>query len=122
MKLTLAQLKKAELPLQKLMNNDKLGVKTAYKLSRAVSKIDSELKQLEAARIRLINKYGKKEKDGAVNVTKANMGKFINDMESLLKMEIEIDMHPLKIEELPDDCGLSAADLSALDFFIIGNQ
>ncbi|MCR4330051.1 MAG: hypothetical protein NUV65_05925 [Candidatus Roizmanbacteria bacterium] len=119
MKLKLSELKNAEPALGKLLNCDGLNVKMAYHLGRSVTKINSELTQLEATRVRLVNKYGKKAKDGTTTVQKDNMVKFTQDMERLLQMEIELDIKAIGLSELPDKVGLSPIDLSALQLFII---
>jgi single-stranded DNA-specific DHH superfamily exonuclease len=118
MKIKLAELKNAEPALRKLLTCESLNVRTAYRLGRVVNKIDGELKQLENTRVRLVNKYGKKDKSGTITVQKNNIDKFTQDMEKLLSMDINIDIEPIPLAELPDNTGLSPVDLSTLEQFI----
>jgi single-stranded DNA-specific DHH superfamily exonuclease len=114
MKLKLSELKNAEPALRKLLNSDLLNVKTAYRLGRSISKIDSELTQLEATRVRLVNKYGQKDKKGTITVKKENIEKFTQDMSKLLSMDVNLSIEPISLADLPDNIGLSPVDLNAL--------
>lgn len=122
MKIKLSELKNAEPSLRKLLNSENLNVKIAYRLGRTTSKIDSELKQLEATRVRLVNKYGKKNKDGTITVKPDNMEKFTKEMETLLMMEINLELHPINVNELPEQTGLSPVDFNALNFLLTDLQ
>jgi len=93
-----------------------LPVKTAYWLARFLDKVGSEFKAMDAARMKLVEKYAKKDKDGKpmmkkvekgeqpkeYDLTDANMKKFQDEYAELGKEEFEIDFKPIKLDQLGD--------------------
>lgn len=93
-----------------------LPVKTAYWLARFLDKVGSEFKASEKARMILIKKYAKKDKDGNFvfkkdkdgkqieppnhDFTKENHEKFQAEFAELGKEEFEIDFKPIKLADL----------------------
>jgi len=89
-----------------------LPVKPSYWLARIGNKINSEQKVFETARMNLIKKHAKKDKDGKPLVIKDRDGKptnnfdvpdieaFNKDFEELTEQEIEINIDPIKLEAL----------------------
>lgn len=95
-----------------------LPVKTAYWLARFLDKVQSEMKAMETARMKLIDKYATKGKDGKplfkkdkdgkelepqqYDFSKDNYEKFQAEFVELGKEEFEIDFKPIKLEQLGD--------------------
>ena len=91
-----------------------LPVKTAYWLARFLDKVGVEYKAFETARVKLAEKYAKKDKDGKpamkkvkdmpdqYDITDDNMKKFNDELGELGKEEFEIDFKPIKLEQLGD--------------------
>ena len=91
-----------------------LPVKTAYWLARFLDKVGVEYKAFETARVKLAEKYAKKDKDGKpamkkvedmpdqYDITDGNMKKFNDELGELGKEEFEIDFKPIKLEQLGD--------------------
>lgn len=93
-----------------------LPVKTSYWLARFLDKVGVEFKAMEKARVKLIEKYAKKDKDGRpmmkkvkkgerpkeYDLTDGNMKKFQAEYGELGKEEFEIDFNPIKLEQLGD--------------------
>ena len=93
-----------------------LPVKPAYWLARFLDKIQSEMTALEKARMKLIEKYAKKDKDGKplfkkdkdgerlneYDLTKKNMEAFGKEFATLGEEEFEIDFEPIKFDQLGD--------------------
>ncbi len=93
-----------------------LPVKPAYWLARFLDKVQSEMKALESARMKLIEKYAKKDKNGKpmmkkvkdgeqpkeFDLTKANMEEFQKEFAELGKEEFEIDFRAIKLADLGD--------------------
>ena len=93
-----------------------LPVKPAYWLARFLDKVGIEYKALEKARMILITKYAKKDKDGKpmmkkdkdgkpineYDLTKANVEKFQVEFAELGKEEFEVDFTPIKLDQLGD--------------------
>jgi len=88
-----------------------LPVKTSYWLARFLDKVGSETKAMETARMKLIEKYAKKDKDGKplmkkdtneYDITKANMEKFQAEFGDLGKEEFDVDFTAIKLADLGD--------------------
>jgi len=93
-----------------------LPVKTSYWLARFLDKIGVEFKAMDKVRIKLIEKYAKKDKDGKpmmkkvekgeqpkeYDLTDTNMKKFQAEYGELGKEEFEIDFKAIKLEDLGD--------------------
>ena len=92
-----------------------LPIKPAYWLARFLDKIRSEMEAMEKARVKLVEKLAKKDKDGKPIMKKAkdgepqqydltdeNMAKFQEEYNELGKEEFEIDFKPIKLVDLGD--------------------
>ena len=102
--------------LKKLLGTD-LPVKVSYKLSKIVKKVNSEIKELEDKRIELIKQYGEL-KDEKIEVKPENLVLFMSELQTLLDLEIDLDIQPIKLDEL-GDIKFSAVDLADLEKFIV---
>jgi hypothetical protein len=116
MTLTLGQLKNSE-PALVALSNCTLPIAIAYKISKALKVIASELTDLEEARQKLVQKYGV-ENEGNVVVTEENINAFVEELNPLLQEEVEIPFEPIPVESLPDSVNLTPLQLSQLSFFI----
>lgn len=104
-------------PLNKLLDT-KLPVKTSYRISRVISKIEPEIKLFNQTRLELIKKHGKEDKEtGQYNIPKKSIEKFTKEINELLTQEIEIDFDCVKIEEL-GDITIEPSILVSLDWLI----
>jgi len=97
--------------------NSVTDAKTSYWLGKTLNKLLSEIRDIEKARIKLVEKYGKKENDGSIKVIEDNIDDFKKEYEAFLEDEITIDMPKLKLEYLKD-AKLSPVDMMALDKII----
>jgi len=95
-----------------------LPVKPAYWLARFLDKVRSEIGATEKARVKLAEKYVKKDKDGKLmlkkdskgklidppeyDFTKENLIKFGKEYTELSEQEFEIDFKPIKLADLGD--------------------
>jgi len=86
-----------------------LPVKPAYWLARYLTKIGEEAKAFDNVRVKLIDKYGKKDEKGKPIVNKKTSNYEIEDTESFAKefgelaeQEFEIDFKPIKLADLGD--------------------
>jgi len=95
--------------------NKELPVKIAYWLARFLTKLESEEKAFEKARINLVTKHSKKNKKGEpVIITSKVEGKdvsnydladpeaFQKEFEQLVEEKIVIDFNPIKLADLGD--------------------
>lgn len=86
-----------------------LPAKTSYWLARFLDKVASEQKAMEKARVKLLEKLAKKDKDGKplmkkdkdeYDLTKANMTKFQTEINELGKEEFDVDFKAIKLDQL----------------------
>lgn len=115
MKFTLNEVRGMTAGLDAILAKE-LPVKIAYWLARFLDKVSSEMKASETARIKLVEKLSKKDKDGKpimkkdkdgkqleppqYDLTKENMEKFQTEFAELGKEEFEIDFKPIKLADL----------------------
>ena len=113
MKLKLAQIVESKDALSNLLN-ERLSIKAAYALQRNVQKLNPELETYEKSRVELIkNKHGVMQEDGNYAVKKENAPAFIEDLNELLSVEVDVDIHKVNLSELKE---ISAADLLILEW------
>jgi len=117
MKLTLKEILETVGPLQTLCN-ESLPVKTKYWLGRDLARLQTAVTAFEKSRNELITKHGEKQENGnsAVKATSPGYKEFIADLEALLTIEEEIELHPQPLASLGD--GPIRADLSKLQKLI----
>ena len=100
MKLKLAQIVESKDALSNLLN-ERLSVKVSYALQRNVQKLNPELETYEKSRVELIkNKHGVMQEDGNYAVKKENAPAFIEDLNELLSVEVDVDIHKVNLSEI----------------------
>ena len=114
MKISLNEVRGMQVGLDVILGKE-LPIKPAYWLARFLDKIRSEMEAMEKARVKLLEKLAKKDKDGKPLMKKAkegepqqydltdeNMAKFQEEFAELGKEEFEIDFKPIKLDQLGD--------------------
>jgi len=114
MKISLNEVRGMQAGLDVILAKE-LPIKPAYWLARFLDKIRSEMEAMEKARVKLVEKLAKKDKDGKPIMKKAkdgepqqydltdeNMAKFQVEYNELGKEEFEIDFKPIKLVDLGD--------------------
>ena len=103
MKIKLGTLVNSKEALSKLINDSgKIPTEKAWKLAKAIRKIEGELEDYEKVRIAKIKEYGKENEDGSVRVEEKKMQSFQDDLNQILTKEIEIDMPDITAKDLGD--------------------
>ena len=110
----LAQIAQKELP-----------IKVSYAIAKNISKLETELKTYNAEREKLIEKYSEKDEQGKTIVVENNQIKlqpellsdWNKDIQELLAIENEIDIHAFSIEAL-NGYSMSPSDLMLIDYMI----
>lgn len=112
-KLTLKETRIAMVGLNAILGID-LPARPSYWLARYQDKISSEMKAIETARIQILNKYVKKDKEGKplrkkdkdgkllnqYDFSDANKAKFEEEFDKFLDNETEISYEPIKLADL----------------------
>ena len=102
------------------LSNKPLPVKTSYKVSKAIHKVNAIMKQFDKDRFQLFKNIGTIQPDGVnYNIDPAKQEEFTKNMDALL--DEEIVMENLLTIELSEFEGLmiEASILAALDWLII---
>ena len=116
-----------------------LPAKPSYWLARWLDRSSSEMKAVQKARINLIKKYSKKDKDGKilykidpktkkptnqVDFTEKNLEKFNIELDELLETEVKIDFKPIKLADLDSEvcevCGQKKLKIKPIVLFQLG--
>lgn len=116
MKLTIKQVIEAA-PVLKKITSFSMPAKASYNIMRNMRKIEQEIKPFEESRLQLVHKYGKETEPGKVTVAEENLEAFYKDVASLLDEEIEVDIRPVKIDQL-NEVKLTPNEMQFIDFII----
>lgn len=109
------------------LNNKQLPIKVSYAISKNISKIENELKIYNSEKQKFIDKYCEKDEKEEVIVDKNNqlkireehLEKWNKDIHELLDIEIEIDIHKFKLDDLMHgNYEMSPAEMTLIDYMI----
>ncbi|MFR3072133.1 MAG: DUF1617 family protein [Paeniclostridium sp.] len=107
--------------------NKQLPIKVSYAIAKNVSKIENELKIYNNERQKLLDKYCVKDEEGKnkidennqLRITDENMDDWNKEINELLDIEIEIDIHKFNINDLLNsNCEMTASELMLIDYMI----
>ena len=113
MKFKLNEIRLATEGLSEILEKE-LPVRTSYWLARFLDKVNSENASMEKARINLVKKHAKKDKDGNPMFVLDKDGKNTNQYDipdvnafqdefiELTNEEVDIEFKPIKLEQLGD--------------------
>ncbi|CEP50267.1 Uncharacterised protein [[Clostridium] sordellii] len=107
------------------ISNKELPIKVSYALAKNISKIEKELEIYNKEREKLIEKYSVKDENDKTVIDENNqikiqdiyLEKWNKDIEELQNIEVEIDIHKFKLEEL-NGYNMTPAELMAIDYMI----
>jgi hypothetical protein len=119
MKIKVGEIVASRESLAKLIGKE-LPVKAAFRLSRVVKTLNTELKDFEEQRMKLIQKYGEKKEgqEDTMIVKPENMEAFSTEMEALFTEEIEVSYEPVTVADL-GNVQITPSDMVALEKFIV---
>lgn len=107
------------------ISNKELPIKVSYALVKNISKLEKELEIYNKEREKLIEKYSVKDTDDKTVIDENNQIKIQDkyledwnkDIKELQEIEVEIDIHKFKLEEL-NGYNMTAAELMAIEYMI----
>jgi len=106
---------------------EKLPAKASYWLARDASKLSRELQTFEQTRLKIVEKYCKRDKKGEPIIDKENnqydmadMVAFQKEFRTIMDEEIEIDLKTIALSEL-GDVKIKPLDLIKLEKIIKEN-
>lgn len=107
------------------VSRKELPIKVSYALAKNISKIEKELQIYNSERQKLLDKYCVKDGNGENKVDENNQLKiqeeylkdWEKDIKELQNIELEIDIHKFKLEEL-NGYNMTPSELIAIDYMI----
>ncbi|WP_238906626.1 hypothetical protein [Clostridium sp. YIM B02506] len=107
------------------ISEKQLPVKVSYALAKNIGKIESELKVYNKERNKLLDQYATKDEKGEFKFDKEGQvifkdgckEKWDKDINELLEIENEIDIHKFNINEL-EGYSISPSELMVIDYMI----
>lgn len=107
------------------ISRKELPVKVSYALAKNIAKIEKELEIYNSERQKLLDKYCVKAENGENKVYENNELKiqeeylkdWNQDIKELQNIELEIDIHKFKIDEL-NGYNMAPSELIAIDYMI----
>ncbi len=118
MKLTNGEIFEASRPMAALLE-EKLPVKTSYKLTKLALGLEEQLQVIEKVRHKLIETYGEKDPENSqqTRVSRSSKGyaEFAKELTILMTQEVEVEFDPV---ELPDTLEIAPSALMALRRFV----
>ena len=109
------------------ITNKELPVRVSYAIAKNINKIESELKVYDSQKQKLIDRYSEKGEDGKTLIDAENKIKIQDeylddwnkDIEELLAIECEINIHKFHISELENsNCSMTPGELMLIDYMI----
>lgn len=106
------------------LSRSKIPVRTAFKLKGMVKTAQVEFEKYEDCRKQAIHKYGKKDEEGKLEVDDQgqvrlegdSLQEFAKELSELTNVEVQ--MPTLTVDELGEDCELTAEEFIYLDDLI----
>lgn len=125
MKLTNAKILNDSTKLSEIAQKQ-LPIKASYAIAKNLAKLEAELKTYNTEREKLIEKYSKKDEKGKtiigennqVGIQGEHLADWNKDIQELLAIENEVDIHKFSIEAL-SGYAMTPAELMILDYMII---
>ena len=100
-----------------VLGKEKMKALVAYKLQKNVSAINKELEHFDSVVKDLYEKYGDKDKNGKVSVPEENKKAYLEEINELLREEIEMKVLMIKIDDI--QCDISPFDLMKIDWMLL---
>ena len=123
-KVTVQQIIESQEAMRNLLDKQLKG-RTAFQVARLIKKLENEISSYNDTRVKLIERYAMKNDDGSFVIndkneyqfTQENMNGFVQEMNKILAENIEIDVNPIKLEEL-DNINFTVMEMTMLEPFI----
>lgn len=105
------------------INASELGIKTSFKIAKAIKKVEENLSLYNSEKKKLFSKYGEKKEDGELNIDENGQLRILDsisfnrDLEELNNIEVELEVEKLDIEEL-NGVVLTPGEVITIDYLI----
>ena len=97
----------------------KMPVKTSVKVVSLIKELNAFLKEAENFRTELVEKYGKKDKEGNITVPNSKKEQFIQDLnEKMFSKEVEIKSELISYEDFDENFKITPGELGLISYLI----
>ncbi|NWK12777.1 hypothetical protein [Clostridium cadaveris] len=109
------------------LNNMELNIKVSYAIAKNIDKLEKELKVYNDQKKKLIEKYSVKgeagnvkvNEDGTINIQEDKVQDWNKDINELITLENEVDIHQINVEDLfKCDCNITPVELNLINYMI----
>lgn len=115
MKISIATLINSTPIFDKLMNKE-LSPVTSFKLVKIVKAINEEMAVFEKEKIKLLEKYGKKNEDDSYTILDENKELWNKDISDLLSLEVDVVFDKINLAD--EDIKISPSEIMRIEAFI----
>lgn len=117
MKITIANLINSTAPVLSKMMTKELSPVTSFKFVKLVKAINSEIEIFNGERVKLLEKYGKKnEENDSYEILDENKDAFNKDISELLALEVDIVTDKINLSR--ESVKISPSDMMAIEEFV----
>lgn len=114
--LKLIEVLNARIPLEKFLKQN-LPIKISFNLLKLKNKIDSEVENIEAQRIKLVSKYDPINEGEKKQVPEDKQPEFFKEYLDFLNTEfVTFDFKKIDIDDISDDISMTPEELSLITF------
>ena len=125
MKVTIREILEGQDTLQKLSHQPLPG-RAAFQIGRLLKKLEEVLASYNEVRVKLIEKYAKKNEDGTFEVndnneyqfTTENMQAYVSEINSVIADEVEVEARPINFKDI-ENLEFTAAEMTFLEPFLM---
>lgn len=125
MKVTIREILEGQDTLQKLSHQPLPG-RAAFQIGRLLKKLKEVLASYNEVRVKLIEKYAKKNEDGSFEVndnneyqfTAENMQAYVSEINSVIADEVEVEARPINFKDI-ENLEFTAAEMTFLEPFLM---
>lgn len=90
-----------------------LPINVSYKVMKLVNSLNTELKNIEEQRVKLVKKYSGSDQN---NVSEENKQEFLKEFSALLEEEIDVSWDKISVSSLGTNMKLSVNDLGKISY------
>lgn len=125
MKVTIREILEGQDTLQKLSHQPLPG-RAAFQIGRLLKKLEEVLASYNEVRVKLIEKYAKKNEDGSFEVndsneyqfTAENMQAYVTEINNVIADEVEVEARPINFKDI-ENLEFTAAEMTFLEPFLM---
>lgn len=125
MKVTIREILEGQDTLQKLSHQPLPG-RAAFQIGRLLKKLEEVLASYNEVRVKLIEKYAKKNENGTFEVndnneyqfTAENMQAYVSEINSVIADEVEVEARPINFKDI-ENLEFTAAEMTFLEPFLM---